>query len=133
MIDLVWDTGTAATVSLGADRSLQVGAASGLAPADLAAAAAAADVMSAFLAAAAEAEAPILGYAATADVETAPSGRSALRLRSYIVASAGMTDERFSALAAAALERSAVARLFAGNLAAEWDLRVLRGASCAEA
>ncbi len=132
MIELVWDTATAATVSLGDDQTLQVGGSRGLDPADLAAAAAAADVMSAFMAAAEEAGAPILGYAATADVDTGPSGNPVLHLRSYVVAPAGMTDERFSAVAEAALRRSSVSRLVGGNIAAEWDLRVLRGATCAE-
>lgn len=133
MIELVWDTATAATVSLGGNETLQVGGSRGLEPTDLLAAAAAADVMSTFMSAAEEAGAPILGYAATAEVETGPSGEPVLQLRSYVVASAGITDERFSALAEAAVRRSGVARLVGGNIAAEWDLRVLRGATCAEA
>jgi hypothetical protein len=84
-------------------------------------------VMCAFMEAAAETDAPVLGYVATADVESTPAGRPTLHLRSYIVGSEGMDDELFSTLAERALDRSIVAGLYGDTIAAEWDLRVLHG------
>ena len=128
MIELVWDAGQTATARLPSGDDLTVGERVGLAPSDLVAVAAAASVMAAFMQAAAEADAPILGYVATADLETPPSADPVLHLRSYIVGSEGMNDETFSALAEQALDRSTVARLLRQSISAEWDLRVLHGA-----
>ncbi len=127
MIELVWDAGHMATVRLPDGTNLAVGNRTGLAPVDLAAVAAAACVMSAFMEAASEAGAPVLGYVATADVDASQPNRPTLRLRSYIVGAEGLDDELFSALAERALERSTVARLYGDAISAEWDLRVLHG------
>jgi uncharacterized OsmC-like protein len=127
MIELVWDAGHTATARLPSGDDLTVGDRVGLSPIDLAAVAAAASVMGAFMEAAAETDAPVLGYVATADIETSAETRPTLHLRSYVVGSEGMDDELFSTLAERALDRSLVARLYGDAISAEWDLRVLHG------
>ena len=75
MIEIVWDAGHTATARLPGGAELTVGDRGGLAPSELAAVAAAASVMSAFLEAAVEAAAPILGYVATAEIETSETAQ----------------------------------------------------------
>jgi hypothetical protein len=128
MIEMVWDAGHTATARLPGGAELTVGNRAGIAPTDLAAVAAAASVMCAFMEAAVETAAPILGYVATADIETSAADRPLLRLRSYVVGAEGLSDDLFSTLAERALDESAVAQLFGDSIAAEWDLRVLHGA-----
>lgn len=128
MIEIVWDAGHTATARLPGGAELKVGNRAGIAPSDLAGVAAASSVMCAFMEAAVETDAPILGYVATADIETSPVDRPVLRLRSYVVGGEGLSDEVFSALAERAVDESTVARLFGDAITVEWDLRVLHGA-----
>ncbi|HUL71636.1 MAG TPA: OsmC family protein, partial [Vicinamibacterales bacterium] len=99
-------------------------------PEDLLGMAAAGCVMRAYLKAADEAHVPILSYLATARIE--PSSEMTeprLRVRSFVLGSSDVSEQTLAALAERACQSSAVARLLGDRCSAEWNLRVLGGAS----
>jgi uncharacterized OsmC-like protein len=130
MVEFVWDTGRTGTATGTAGASLSVGdQPSGYSPDDLVAMAAAGCLMRAFLSAADRAGVPILAYMATADLRSAnhsPDPR--LHVRSFVVGSEALTEERLADLAAEATRTSRVARLFGDRCVTEWELRALHGA-----
>jgi len=128
MIELVWDAGRAATARTSSGVALSIGN-HGLAAADLVGAAAASCLMQAFLEAADEAGVPVLGYMATADVESrSGSDGPIVRLHSYVVVPDDITEREVARLADAARRASPVARLLGDRCVARWDLRVVHGA-----
>ncbi len=98
------------------------------APADPIGSAAAGCLMQAFLDVASEAGVPVLGYMATADVDTATE-RPVIRLHSYVVVPAEVTEREVARLGHAALARSPMARLLGDRCIADWSLRAVHGGS----
>jgi uncharacterized OsmC-like protein len=127
MIELVWDAGRIGTARTSSGLTLAVGP-EDLPPADLLGAAAAGCLMQAFLDAAGEAGIDILGYMATADVESASgSDRPIVRLHSYVVVPTAVTESQIARLADVARSRSSVARLLGDRCVADWSLRAVHG------
>ena len=126
MIELVWDAGRIGTARTSSGLTLAVGP-EDLLPADLLSAAAASCLMQAFLDAAGEAGIDVLGYMATADVESSSgSDRPIVRLHSYVVVPTAVTESQIARLADVARSRS-VARLLGEGCIADWSLRAVHG------
>ena len=129
MVELIWDAERIGTVRTSSGHTLTIGDPSGFAPDELLAMASAGCLMRAFLQAAAEEGVTILGYMATAHVETpSDAGKPTVRLHSYVVGADGVTTKALERLGARAREASAVARVLGDHLHTEWDLQVLHGA-----
>jgi uncharacterized OsmC-like protein len=128
MVELVWDAERTGTARGASGVSIRVGDhPAGLSPDDLIAMAAAGCLMRAFLQAASDANVAILGYMATADLD-AGDQLPHVRLRSYVVGSAGVSEATLADLADRAVKQSPVTRLLGDRCTVEWDLRVLQGA-----
>ncbi len=129
MVELVWDSGQAATAKTASGASLTIGDPSGYSPTDLVALGAAADLMQAFLSASAAAGVPILGYMANATFQASHDERPPrLRVRSFVVGSGEVSERELEALADEAARTSQVTRLLGDRCEAEWDVRALHGA-----
>jgi len=126
MIELVWDTHMAGTVTTRRGGTLGVGDDAPFGPEDLFSAAVAASVMQAFIGAAAEHDMKVLAYLSTAEMLQTKNG--GIHLDAYIATAKETTDKELATVAEQAVRTSPVARLLGRRLMAEWHLHVLHGA-----
>jgi organic hydroperoxide reductase OsmC/OhrA len=129
MIELVWDAHRCGTATAPSGRSVTVGEGANFSPDDLLAIAAAGCLMRKFLRLTDEADATILGFTATASVDSPDApGTPRVRVQAYVLASRKTRREDLEKIFTAAARLSPIARLLGDHLALRSDIKVLASA-----
>ena len=126
MIQLIWDDHRRGTATAPSCRSVTVGEGANFSPEDLLAMAGASCLMRTFLQLTEEAGIPILGFTATASLDSADVARpSRVHVQSYVVAPQEACGEDLDQLFTAAVRTSPIARLLENRLAVTSEIRIL--------
>jgi organic hydroperoxide reductase OsmC/OhrA len=129
MVEIVWDSGGAATCSAPTGARLHIGTGEPWAPEDLLAAAVSASVMQTFLTAALDARVAVLGYVASAALTVREDARPAVGVRACITVASGVTPAVVTALCQHARRTAPLSRMLASTtLTVSADVEVLTGA-----